>query len=90
MPCSCNHSSCSECMGGYIPLPDPEKGSPRWKDDVAYRLVNEKYGRNWPRKSCIIHIGEYEGHYIGYFSIQVRNGIDYFRTENIECFTCQN
>ena len=79
---SCKDPSCSECMPGFIYQPPPEKGTTRWKDDVAFQYCNQM---GYLNKTMIVKIPDYEGEKIGYMAIRYSSGVgtDYFRVNDI-------
>lgn len=81
MPYNCRKSFCPECMEGYVPLPPPEPGSTRWKDQQAFRWVVDRF-KGLPEKSCIIKLPADWG----YFAVRYHrgSGYDYWRTDSLE------
>lgn len=81
MPCNCRQSWCPECMEGYVPSPPPGPGTPRWKDEQAFKYALDKFN-GLPKRNVIMKLPADWG----YFAIRYypNRGHDYFRIDYIE------
>lgn len=80
---SCRNPNCTECMPDFVYVSPPEKGTARWKDDMAFQYCNQK---QLLKKTAIVKIPGCEGIEIGYMAILYYpgNGADYFRVDKID------
>lgn len=81
---SCNSPSCPECLNGYVPQPPPEKGSSRWKNEVAQSYATQA---GWFIAENSIHrLPVVQGVALGYFAIRYVAGVgwDGFRVDEIK------
>jgi hypothetical protein len=69
-------------MGGWKPGPAPEKGSKRWKDDMAFKYCSE---RQLLDETQIVKLPTCEGVFLGFMAIRIIDGVgtDYFRVDYI-------
>lgn len=66
---------------GWEPLPPPEIGSPRWKDDVAFQVVL-RIGALSCEENTLVDCGSYNGTDLGFMAIQRSSaGWNYFRID---------
>lgn len=69
----------------WRPSPPPERGTPAWKDDMAFRQVVEMM-RGLPKRSVVFKLMRCGGYDLGYMCIRYSPGWghDYFRVDKIE------
>lgn len=69
----------------WKPSPPPERGSAAWKDDMAFRQVNEMMS-GLPSRTVVFKLMRCGGHDLGYMCLRYYpgRGHDYFRVDAIE------
>lgn len=69
----------------WKPSPPPERGTPAWKHDMAFRQVVEMMD-GVPKRNAVFKLMPCGGYDLGYLCIRHTPGVgtDYFRVDTIE------